>query len=183
MILSNHDYNITIEQDKHYTVNSADNKKYDYVFNPSNYTKKDFTKTLSVTVDSEIKQTTFALIGSGFSCCENCAVLDGHNLILMQNRDFIMIDLQSNTILQHKTLDVTDCLYEVHQYQKDYIVYGELSVYRLSSNFDIVWRFSGADIFVSPNSERCFVLDDENIVLSDWNNNRYILDYDGNLIE
>lgn len=72
--------------------------------------------------------------------------------------------------------------FEIHRYMNDYILYGELEIIRLSASFEILWSFSGRDIFVDPDGAVAFNMDSEGIYLIDWLGWHYHVNYDGELI-
>ncbi|XME02141.1 hypothetical protein QYZ88_015905 [Lachnospiraceae bacterium C1.1] len=67
MIIKGDKYIVEIEIDETYTVDSMDNKKYDYVFNTEGYKHSDFYKALSVSVSSENEEYSIVLVGDYFS--------------------------------------------------------------------------------------------------------------------
>lgn len=74
--------------------------------------------------------------------------------------------------------------FEILPFHKDYIVHGELEISRLSTNGEIIWQQSGADIFVGANSTReDFQLTDTYILATDWDGRKYKFDFDGKLID
>ena len=86
-------------------------------------------------------------------------------------------------LLQWKTkADFATC-FEIFKYKLDYIVHGEVEISRLSADGDLIWQQSGADIFVTPKSnEDDFVVTDDYILATDWDNRKYRFDFDGNVI-
>ena len=86
-------------------------------------------------------------------------------------------------LLQWKTkADFATC-FEIFKYQSDYIVHGEVEISRLSADGELLWQHSGADIFVSPKSnEDDFVVTDNYILATDWDNRKYKFDFEGNAI-
>ena len=70
-------------------------------------------------------------------------------------------------------------LYEASQ---GYIVHGELDILMLDSNFELLWDFSGRDIFVSVTGKTAFILTDTTIQLFDFEDNYYEIDLNGRLV-
>ena len=52
----------------------------------------------------------------------------------------------------------------------------------LSAGLNRLWSFSGADIFASVTGKNPVELRERSIVLYDFEDNRYEIDYDGNVI-
>lgn len=69
-------------------------------------------------------------------------------------------------------------------YKQDFILYGELDIFRVTSNLSIQWQFSGKDIFVSYNDDApAFEMKSDRIYLRDFEGDHYEIDYDGKLIQ
>ena len=86
------------------------------------------------------------------------------------------INIMDGSIIRQIELDCWPCTYGIYKIKKGYIIYGELEVIMLDFNFNELWRFSGADIL------NYFELCEDKIKLSDWQNNNYEIDFDGNSI-
>ena len=61
------------------------------------------------------------------------------------------------------------------------MIYGEIEIIKLDNNFNIVWKFSGKDIFVSVSGKNAFEFTAGSIKLYDFEDNFYELDFDGNI--
>ena len=64
-----------------------------------------------------------------------------------------------------------------------YLIYGEIEILMLDFDFNLMWKFSGKDIFVSVTGKKAFELCEDSIKLYDFEDNFYEIDYDGNKIE
>ncbi|GLB29457.1 hypothetical protein LAD12857_13800 [Lacrimispora amygdalina] len=182
MHLENDKYIVNIAVDTTYTVDSADNKPYDLVFNPDNMKHNDYSKTFCIEVVMQEQTKIMALIGGLYCYDSDCAILEGDILTVLQNNMITQIDFSSNRLVLHKVLDTFGCNFGIYRKSNYYIIYGEIEITRLNEQFEKVWAFSGGDIFVSQN-ERCpFELEDDKIKLNDWNGNYYEIDLNGNLI-
>ena len=74
-------------------------------------------------------------------------------------------------------------MFTPYPYQQDFILYGEVEIFRVRSDLSLVWSFSGWDIFVrSSGNEPAIVLKPDCICLYDFSDHSYELDYDGNLL-
>jgi len=69
--------------------------------------------------------------------------------------------------------------FQIFKYKEDFIIHGELNITRLSSNGEIMWQNSGADIFITEKGEENFELKNEIITVKDWNNHLYKFNMDG----
>ena len=72
--------------------------------------------------------------------------------------------------------------FQIFKHQDDYIVHGELQVTKLNKDGQVMWEFSGADIFVSIDDECEFKIESDGILLTDFAKTKYKIDFDGKLI-
>ena len=132
--------------------------------------------------EEEIKSVVLTGGGSVSSLWEKSALLDGDKLLVACGNEIHCLLLPSLTLLWHTQVDMATC-FEITPYQEDYITHGEVEISRLNRQGEILWQFSGKDIFVSP-IERTpsFTLTPEGIELVDFNYESYFIDYDGKLL-
>ena len=68
----------------------------------------------------------------------------------------------------------------------DFILYGEVEIYRVTPDLSIKWSFSGKDIFVRYHNnepEPAFKMKKDRICLYDFGDNYYEINYDGILLD
>lgn len=176
MYLKNSTYEISIVVDSTYTVDSADNKYYDFTLNPQNKQHNDRYSTLNITISSESDKFSIALIGNSVSYAENCALLDGNILTVLQDNAISQIDCSTGSLLFYKNLKCYGNNWEIHRIPNGYLIYGEIEIIMLDLEFHTKWAFSGKDTFVSP-----FEIRSDRICLYDYENNYYELDFNGSL--
>ena len=132
--------------------------------------------------EEEIKSIVLTGGGSVSSLWEKSALLDGDRLLITCGNEVFCLLLPSLELLWHTQVDMATC-FEIVAYQEDYITHGEVEIVRLNKQGEILWQFSGKDIFVSP-SERtpAFKMTPQGIDLVDFNYESYFIDYDGKLL-
>jgi len=177
MTIRNDKVDISIVGDSTYTIDSVDNKPYDFVLNPANFTRNDYTSAFSITVDNEDKQVVFILIGSCFSTAS--ALLEDDNLIVLMNNDIFVINYLSFHVVKHKHYGDFFSLFSIEKFCDGYIIHGEMDIVMLTTQFDVKWSFSGADIFATLNGNSSFDIVGDKILLEDWLGNKYCLDKNG----
>lgn len=182
MNLKNELCSVKISIDTTYSVQSSDNRHYDFELNPENYGHNDFYKTFSIHIDSFNNEIDIALVGNFYSYDSDCAVLDGRVLTIMQNNTISQICVDDGTLIFHKEFECFGCNFGLYRVVNGYIVYGEIEIVMLDLDFNKVWTFSGRDIFVSQTRDNAFVLGEHSIKLYDWEDNYYELDFTGKLI-
>lgn len=80
--------------------------------------------------------------------------------------------------------DTASC-FQLFKKENFFIVHGELTISRISYSGEVIWQFSGRDIFALPSgiNESEIVLLEDCIQLIDFEINKYRIDYDGKLLE
>jgi hypothetical protein len=132
MYLENDKYIVNIAVDPTYTVDSADNKPYDLVFNPANMKHNDYSKIFCIEVVMHEQTKTMALIGGSYSYDSDCSILEEDILTVLQNNMIAQIDLSANSLVLHKVLDTFGCNFGIYQKSNYYIIYGEIEIIRLN---------------------------------------------------
>ncbi len=180
-IFQNDKYFVEITLDETYTIDSADNKRYDYVLNPSNKRRGDMYKVLHLSVKG-VRNVDIALIGDYYTYPEDCAILEDDILTVLQNDYITLIDLKSVRIIVCYELDVFGTTFSIYRMSDGYLIYGEIEIIKLDNEFNVAWKFSGRDIFVSISGKNAFEIAEQSIKLYDFKDNFYEIDFDGKLI-
>ena len=71
-------------------------------------------------------------------------------------------------------------IFAAYEYEGDYILYGEVDIYRVDKDLNEKWRFFGEDIFITGSGEEGFLMKEDRICLWDFMGKYYELDYNGN---
>ncbi len=182
MILNNEFCEIEIALDETYTINSTDNKHYDYVYNTNELGINDFINVISIKIKSNEKEINIALVGGLYSNIDQCAILNDKNLIVLQNKIISQIDITTGELLRSKNIETFGSNFSIHPIEKGYIIHGEIDILRLTFDFEIEWSFAGRDIFATLDDKPAFELCDNSIKLYDFENNYYEINFDGKLI-
>ena len=130
----------------------------------------------------EIKSIVLTAGGSVSSLWEKSELLDGDRLLITCGNEVYCLLLPTIEVCWHTQVDMATC-FEIVPYQDDYITHGEVEISRLNRQGEILWQFSGKDIFVSPTE--CipsFTLTPKGIELIDFNYGSYLIDYQGKII-
>lgn len=196
MTLENEKFRVTIEEDPCYTIDSADNKPYDIVWNPLGLNRRDYSRALAVKVWQE-EQTYcgLLLVSINSFCGENCAVLTGDRLTGLWDEGLIQLDLFSREIIFCKSLLDWGYVLAIFPCPEDiggYVIYSEMDVLKLNSDFEVEWR-TGIEApvewqgsvgrrAVSIGPFVNIAMTEERILLDDWEGNHYELDYRGNML-
>lgn len=178
--LQNNKYTIDITEDNTFTVGSSDNRKYDLLMNPTNL--KHSYKALRISVKGNAYREV-VLIGDECTCVQdNCAILEDDVLTVLLNNHITQINVAALEIVGGYDLDIFGTTFAIYRMVDGYLIYGEIEIIKLDNSFNIVWKFSGKDIFVSVSGKNAFELTEESIRLYDFEDNFYELNFDGNMV-
>ena len=183
MLLENEVCTVRISLDETYTVGSADNRHYDIIINPSDLSRSDLPKTFSISIDLRHRIHTIALVGSYLSCEYDCAILEGRDLLVLQDNCLVVIDVFSGTLIKYIQMECFGSNFGIYRIPKGYIIHGEIEIIMLNDAFEEQWTFAGRDIFATQSNKNPFTICDNAIELFDWEDNYYKIDFDGNLVE
>ena len=178
MQLKNELCEICITVDNSYVIDSKDNARYDIVYNPDNH--REFYKVFSIEIFNNSKDMKIALVGDCYSCDENCAILDGNILTILQNDVISQINVITGELVFYTNIEDFGCNFGIYEIETEYIIYGEIEIKMLDFNFNTKWKFSGRDIFVSVSGKNSFELCKDRIKLYDFNDDYYEIDFNGN---
>lgn len=176
------EYQIDIYSEQSFTKNSVDNlHKYNFeYFDESNYVLPTM---FGIKVFRASELLTSAIIGSvgGGTGIHKTSIIYEENRFLICCADSIFcLSIPDLKLLWRTKADDAAC-FEIHPYQNNYIVHGELQISRLNKNGIIIWQQRGADIFTTINGEQDFELTEHFIIAKDWENRIYRFDYNGKL--
>lgn len=169
---------IYIAVDNSYVIDSKDNSHYDIVYNPDN--KSELYKVFSIEIFKDNKNKKIALVGDCYSCDENCAILNGNILTILQNDVISQINVITGDLVFYTNIENFGCNFGIYEIETGYIIYGETEIKMLDFNFNTKWNFSGRDIFVSVSGKNPFELCKDRIKLYDFNDYYYEIDFNGN---
>lgn len=114
---------------------------------------------------------------------EKGILLDNDRLLIACGNEVFCILLPTLELLWHTQVDMATC-FQIVAYQDDYITHGEVEIVRLNKQGEILWQFSGKDIFVSPIERTpAFKITPQGIDLVDFNYEEYHIDFNGKLIK
>lgn len=186
MTLENEKFRVTIKEDPCYTIDSADNKSYDVVWNPLGLNRRDYSRALAVKVWQEEQSYCGLLLAEmeySFSG-KDCAVLTGDCLTILWDYGLLQLDLSDREIKFCKRLldwGIAMAIFPCPEDVGGYVLYDDVDVLKLNTDFEVEWRSADvkhlhADAFVN------IAMTEERILLDDWEGKRYELDYQGNIL-
>lgn len=175
-------YHILIQHELNYAFDSSDNKYYDQIFNLVE--QEYYTQTISLHIEKDDWQKTIALIVPYHTDVNSCVLPAGNGLFFMLNDLLCLFNLETMEIDKQKKIDTIGTMFAPFSYKQDFILYGEMDIFRIASDLSVQWKFSGRDIFVRYQSDDspAFEMKKDRICLYDFEDNYYEISYEGILI-
>lgn len=182
MYLCNDKWEIEIYE-INYNPESADNSVH-----PDMYVVicDDYSKMLCVSASnvSHTLEKKIVLKVSFFTPHDEYAFIEDNSLFLFLNDTVCEYDIQTEEMINKKSMDLTGTLFSVYRYKQDFIMYCEMDIIRMTRDLDVVWDFGARDIFVRYQGEEpAFEMMQDRIRLYDFSDNYYEIDYDGKVIK
>lgn len=144
------------------------------------------TKTVCLTLENDNCVKKIAFVISYYAKIDNCILVSKEYLFLMFDNLLCLFDPRTMTIIRQIEIpSITGTMFASYPYKDDFILYGEVEIYRVTQDLTIRWSFSGKDIFVRYHNnehEPAFKMKEDRICLYDFQDNYYEINYDGILI-
>lgn len=176
------DYEITVHTEPKYNPNSMDNLPYDKVI-PIEVPFDDFNTCFSINMEKDGESTSVLIIAPHYISVESCVLPHEKGLFMLLDNFVCLFDVEAKEIVKKVDLEPYGTTERPYIYGEDYIIHGEMNIYRVSKNLEIKWQYSGRDIWERYHGpEPAFEMKKDRICLYDFMDNYYELDYDGNLI-
>ena len=112
---------------------------------------------------------------------ETSQLIDNERILICCGDTVFCLAIPDLNLIWKSKVDQFTC-FEIFKIDGGYIVHGEMEISRIDENGQIVWKNSGADIFVVPDDTEDFKITDKYIKVLDWNKKVYKWDFDGNEI-
>ncbi len=155
------------------------NSKYDLIINPIGHPQNDYFRAYAIHVIIQDREYSVALIGDYNCWDDNCGVLDGDILTILQGWEITQFNVITAQVVRSVTLDTMAPNFEIHRINTGYLIYGETDITMLNDRLETLWSFSGYDIFVSSSDKIPFEIKEDRICLYDFGDHYYELDFQG----
>jgi len=176
-------YNVEVFNDTRYDIKSNDNvNAYEEFHLNTNDCQPTSIHGISLYKDKHLIKSIAVGASGGGTGVHKHSVIVNHNVLVICCSDTIFCFSFPALMLLWKTVADSATCFGVYEYQSDYIVHGELEITRLSNDGNIMWQHGGADIFTTLKGKDDFVITDNHILATDWEDRKYKFDFDGNII-
>ncbi len=176
-------YRIDIFADQTITKGTEDNvNQYDFAyFDKSEYV---FPSVFGIKIyqgDLLLKSAVIGSMGGGTVIHDSSTIIEKDRLLICCSDTIFCLSIPDLTLMWRTKADQATC-FEIYKYQDSYIIHGELEISRLDKDGKILWQQSGADIFTTLDGQDSFIITDNYILATDWENRKYKFDFNGNLL-
>lgn len=176
-------YRIDIYDDQTFTEGPADNvNQYDFVyFDKSDYI---FPSIFGIKIFQDntlLKSAIIGSIGGGTGIHDTSTIIENDRLLICCSDTVFCLSIPDLKMLWRTKADQATC-FEIYKYQDSYIIHGEIEISRLDKDGKILWQQIGTDIFITVDGKDGFIITDNFILATDWENRKYKFDFNGQSI-
>ena len=175
------------EEDRGYNPSSVDNViSYDQYYSIAEERASLLTQIGIKTIDLSdeiIKRVCIAASGGATGVHKRCCVLSSNTITICCANTVFNLTLP-DLALRWKTKSDDATCFEIYERDEGYIVHGELQISKLDDKGNILWQFTGNDIFTTPTGRNAFRIENDIIYATNWDNVVFKLNADtGELLE
>ncbi|MDF2187912.1 hypothetical protein [Paraflavitalea sp. CAU 1676] len=180
--LQHKDLTIEVFDDSSFTETSDSPTSYEKVYRAGNGYTSVSQHAIIIYRDSVKTTSAILLADAGATSVTSDAVLiDGDNLITRCCNTVFCLSIPELNLIWMAEADWATC-FSIHKYQDSYITHGEISVARIDRKGNLLWSYSGTDIFVCLDRGTPFKMHNSHIELTDFSGGKYEIDYNGETI-
>ncbi len=178
---------VSIFNDTDYNPNSVDNsKKYNHFYTDRDYSDYRYLTKHGIEIYRNDELLNSAIVissGGATGIHETSGLIDTDNFLICCADSVFCLTLPDLKIAWRTKADAATC-FEIFKHLDHYIIHGELEINSLDRNGNIIWGFSGTEIFTTPTGKNTFRIIDDVIYATNWDNVTFQLNADtGQLIE
>lgn len=74
-------------------------------------------------------------------------------------------------------------IFEFYDLEDDFLVRGELAIHRIDTNGHVKWSYMGRDIWVTMDGKPEVVIENDKILLTDFDHNEYVINFNGETLK
>lgn len=184
MKLAYKNFEIEVIEDKNYNLNSTDNfHHYQKVY----FKESEFRANCKYAIiikeyGVEISSVIICEGGSPTGIFNNSFIIEDDKIWIRICNKIYCLEIPTLKLIWQKEFDeVTNfCFYKLGD---DFLIHGELEIFRITKEGEIIWSFGGRDIWFNPIGHNELTIEENKIRLFDFESNEYILDFEGKELE
>ncbi|NBB27909.1 hypothetical protein [Cellulophaga sp. BC115SP] len=119
-------------------------------------------------------------IGGVSAITQYSYIIASENILICCGDSVFCLSLPSLELVWNMKLDDITC-FQIFKCEDDFLIHGEIEITRIDTEGKIKWKFSGKDIFVSLTQEKAISILPDGVLLTDFEQTKYKIDFDGKL--
>lgn len=177
-------FEVEVIDDKNHTLNSTKNlRQYKTVYcEESQFVSNSKHGIIIKENGIEISSIIIYESGGGTTIIDDSFIIEDDKIWIRICNKIYCFSIPTLDLIWHKEFDFATN-FSFHKLKEDFIIYGEVEIFRITKNGEILWRFSGRDIWVNLEGKNPFSIESDKIRLFDFESNEYIIDFDGKELE
>ncbi|WP_394773251.1 hypothetical protein [Flavobacterium sp.] len=178
-------FEIELSDAPNYILNSADNlRQYKKVYYDLENQFRTTSKYAIIVKEFNIEVTSTIICESGGATgiSKRSFILEDDKIWILICNKIYCLEVFSLELIWQKEFDAFTN-FSIHKLENDFIIHGELEIFRITKEGEIVWCFGGRDIWLNTEGKTEFCIEKNGIRLFDFESNEYVLDFEGNQIE
>lgn len=181
-------FEIKIFEEQNSGINLTENSNlYPKIYFDENYDKNRFIRAnkYAITISESGLEISSAIIGktnSATGIYENSFIIEDDTIWVSISNTIYCLSIPALNLIWQKEFDIA-VNFGIYKLANDFLIHGELLIFRITKEGEILWEFGGRDIWVNLKNKKEFTLEKDRIRLFDFESNEYVLDFNGNLIE
>ncbi|MET3027613.1 hypothetical protein ABXT06_13115 [Flavobacterium sp. UW10123] len=184
MNVSYKNFEIEVIDDENHTLNSTKNlHQYKTVYCEENEFRSNSKHGIIIKANGiEISSLIIHEFGGATTISDDSFIIEDDKIWIRICNKIYCFSIPTLGLIWHKEFDFATN-FSFHKLEEDFIIYGEIEIFRITKNGEILWRFSGRDIWVNLEGKNPFSIESDKIRLFDFESNEYVLDFNGKELE
>ncbi|RZJ55916.1 MAG: hypothetical protein EOO44_01480 [Flavobacterium sp.] len=181
-------FEIEIVDDPTYTLKSVDNLRvYDKIYTEIENQDNGYHPSCRHAIiikesEEEISTAIICEIGGATGISKNSFIIEDAKIWLCACNKIYCLEIPTLELKWKKEID-NFTNFSIYKVEEDFIIHGELEIFRITKEGAIIWKYGGRDIWVNIEGKPEITIEENLIRLFDFESNEYVLDFDGNTLE
>jgi len=188
MKLNYKNFEIEVFEDLNYILNSVDNlRQYKKIYFDGRQQENQFypSSKYGIVIKEckiEISSILICEIGWTTKVSDNSFIIENDKIWISIANKIYCFKIPSLELIFKKEFD-SFANFSIYKLEEDILIHGELEIFRISKEGDVIWTFGGRDIWVNIEGKTELSIGNNTIRLFDFDSNEYVIDFNGNQVE
>lgn len=176
---SYNDFEILLLSETLYSADSIDNSKtYDQIHQDGRYDNYLYLTRHGIKIFKDDEQVNSALVVSNGGIAginKTSSLIDNHKLLICCGHSVFCLTLP-DLYLSWRTIGDSATCFEIFKHQNDFIIHSELEISKHDNAGQVIWSFSGDDIFTTVTGQNDFKIIEDIVHATNWENSVFEID-------